>query len=505
MAKRTSTLLGPAFEIDPTRCAPLYRQLYEGLRAAILGGQLRPGSRLPSTRDLAADLGVSRNTVLSAFEQLIAEGYLEGEVGSGTFVSRKLLRMVAEAPVRPSVAPRSRAPELSARGRRMAAEATKFNCSSTAPGLLRPGVPALDEFPRAVWARIAGRKARAADAASLWYGDPAGYMPLREAIAQYLGITRAVRCDPEQVVITAGTQQSINLFATLLADTDEPVWVEDPGYRGVRAALLGARARIVGVPVDSEGIDVAAGERLCPDARVAYVTPSHQYPTGATMSLARRLALLEWANRAGAWIVEDDYDSEFCLSGRPIAALQGLDAGGRVMYAGTFSKVLYAGLGIGYVVVPRSVLPEVVSARVAAGRQPSIAEQVVLASFISQGHFARHVRTMRELYVERQRVLVDALDTRLGDMLDVCPTRHGLNTVARFFGRIDDAAIARESLAAGLEVQPLSQYFCGAAPRPGLILGHAGYPPEAIRTGVERLEAVVRRVAAGSGRLAAAR
>jgi GntR family transcriptional regulator/MocR family aminotransferase len=496
MPKRTSTFLGPAFEVDSTSPTPLYRQLYDGIRSAVLRGQFRPGSRLPSTRDVAADLGVSRNTVLAAFEQLIAEGYLEGEVGAGTYVSRKLRRIVAElpGPERGGSPAPARGPSLSARGVRLAEDAARLCCKGDTPKLLRPGMPALDQFPTAVWARLAAQRAKRAGPGELWYGDPAGYRPLREAIAEYLGITRAVRCSPDQVVITAGTQQTIHVLAPLVADVGDPVWLEDPGYKGARAALLGAGVRIVPVPVDAEGIDVRAGERLCAGARAVYVTPSHQYPTGVTMSLARRIALLDWARRADAWVIEDDFDGEFCLSGRPIAALQGLDDDGRVVYAGTFSKVLHPGLGIGYAVVPEGVRDQITASRAAAGRQPSVGEQHVLASFIEQGHLARHVRAMRDLYAERQRALVSEMDRLLGDLLEVNLVQHGVYTVAVFREAFDDRAVAREALAAGVEVQALSKFYCAEPALTGLVVGHAAYAPEVIRTGVALLAAAVRRV-----------
>ena len=355
----------PWISLESSSGAPYYRQLYDGVRRAILSGLLPAGTRLPSTRTLAAELGISRTTVVTAFEQLLAEGYLEGKVGSGTFVARYLpddllsVAFKADRESRPARSGRG----LSGRGAVLAATPTTAVRDRGSPRAFRPGVPALDEFPDAAWRRVSTKVWRKPSGGLLGYGDPAGYRPLREAIARYLGASRAVRCVPEQVIVVSGSQQALDLAARVLLDPGDTVWVEDPGYMGARGTLSGAGARLVPVPVDGEGLGVAVGVARELDARLACVTPSHQYPLGVTMSLSRRLELLGWANRSGAWVVEDDYDSEYRYTGCPLEALQGLDSEGRVLYIGTFSKVLFPALRLGYLVVPSDLIDAFVSAR----------------------------------------------------------------------------------------------------------------------------------------------
>jgi GntR family transcriptional regulator/MocR family aminotransferase len=319
-----------ALHLDRASAAPLQRQLYEQLRAAILGGRVTPGARVASSRDLAADLGVSRNTVAGAFEQLLAEGYLDGRVGSGTYVASALPEDLVRALPAPSPQFSRRAARStpSRRGRALAAIPLPLTRRPEAPRPFLSGLPALDEFPRALWARMAARLIRHAPAAMLTYGDPGGYRPLRRAIAEYLRGARGVHCTADQVVVTGGSQQAVDLAAHVLADPGDTAWVEDPGYLGVRGALRASGIRCVGIPVDSEGLNVEDGFRRAPRARLACVTPSHQYPLGVTMSLARRMALLAWARQRRAWIVEDDYDSEFRYASRPLSSLQGLDPAG---------------------------------------------------------------------------------------------------------------------------------------------------------------------------------
>lgn len=332
MAKR-AVGVPPWVSLDGSSGRPLHRQLYEGLRAGILSGRLPARARLPSTRTLAGELGVSRTTVVTAFDQLLDEGYLEGRTGSGTYVAGAvpdgLLGVGAAAGG--ELPPARSGRGLSRRGETMAATPTSAARDRGSVRAFRPGVPALEEFPFRVWRRLAGRAWRRPRPGLLGYGDPAGYWPLRRGISEHLGPARAVRCSPEQVIVVSGSQQALDLCARVLLDPGDAAWVEDPGYGGARAALLGAGAELVPVPVDAEGLDVGSGVALRAGARLACVTPSHQYPLGATMSLARRLELLRWAGRVGAWVLEDDYDSEYRYSGRPLEALQGLDLGGRVV------------------------------------------------------------------------------------------------------------------------------------------------------------------------------
>lgn len=362
----------PVISVDRSSAAPLHRQLYEGLREAILSGRLSAGALLPSTRELAAGLGVSRNTATSAYAQLLAEGYLEGRVGSGTYVARSLPDDLLRARSGPGGEPGGAGAEvaLSRRGRLLAATPTTTARDAGPARAFRPGIPALDAFPFGLWRRLESRFWRRPPPGLLGYGDPAGYGPLRAGISAYLRAARAVRCSPEQVIVVSGSQQALDLAARVLLDPGDAAWVEEPGYAGARAALLGAGARLVPVPVDEEGLDVAAGARLGPDARLVHVTPSHQYPLGATMSLARRLELLGWARRSGAWVLEDDYDSEYRYAGRPLEALQGLDAEGRVIYVGTFSKVLFPSLRLGYLVLPPDLVDAFAAARELTDRHP---------------------------------------------------------------------------------------------------------------------------------------
>jgi GntR family transcriptional regulator/MocR family aminotransferase len=483
----------PQIRLDPESPEPMYRQLYNGVRRAVLNRTLAPGTRLPATRELARDLGVARNTVMLAFDQLIAEGYLEGRVGAGTYVTSALPdeRLSARAPER-------RAPKridgraLSDRGRKLAK--TRVTLNAPAAGVrraFRMGMPALDAFPFAEWSRITSKFWRKPSPDLLFYGDPAGYEPLREQIATYLGAARAVQCDASQVIVISGSQQALELSARLLVDPGDAVWIEDPGYLGARAALAASEARVVPVPVDAEGIDVDAGVRLCADARVAYVTPSHQFPLSVTMSLARRLALLDWAARADAWILEDDFDSEYRYAGRPLASLQGLDGYGRVIYIGTFSKVMFPSLRIGYMVVPPDLVDAFVAARAIVDRHPPTVEQAALAQFMADGHLARHIRRMRMLYEERQQMLLDAGRRELRGLIDLQPADTGMHVVGWLPAGADDAEIARRCSAAGVEAAALSAYCLDAQLPPALTLGYAACDERTIREGAGALAGVL--------------
>ncbi|HYE16030.1 MAG TPA: PLP-dependent aminotransferase family protein, partial [Pyrinomonadaceae bacterium] len=468
----------------------------ESLRRAILAGQLKPGARLPSTRDMAAELKVSRNTVLNAFEQLLAEGYVEGQTGSGTYVSRRLPEELLNA--RGSerrVAKRPRhGGRLSRRGEALAATSSSVSRTAAGARAFRPGSPAIDAFPFEIWSRLTARHWRRPRRDLLNYGDPAGHWPLREAIAAYLGTARAVTCEPEQVIVVAGAQQGLDLTARLLLDEGDAAWVEEPGYLGAKGALAAAGARLVPVPLDSEGLDVDAGARLAPSARVIYASPSHQYPTGVTMSLARRLKLLEWAGRAGAWVIEDDYDSEYRYAGRPLGALQGLAADGRVIYVGTFSKVLFPALRIGYVVVPVELVEAFRSARALVDRHSPTVEQAVLADFLAEGHFARHVRRMRALYAARQEVLLAAAAEELGGLLEVRPSDAGLHVLGLLPPGVCDREASLAAEARGVEAQPLSAFHLKPPARGGLVLGYAAYDERELRGAVLKLADALREV-----------
>ena len=478
-----------ALQLDRRSRVPLQRQLYDEIRTAILSGRLAPGARVPATRVLASDTGTSRNTVSGAFDQLLSEGYLEGKVGSGTYVARMLpedlLRVTRQpGPSRPVIARAC----LSRRGRMLGGIPASLRSREIATEqAFRTGLPAFDEFPRALWARLGARLLRHAPSAVLTYGDPAGYRPLRRAIAEYLRAARGVNCSAEQVIVTAGSQQALDLAARLLLDPGDAAWVEDPGYLGARGALRAAGVRSIPVPVDSGGLSVVEGEKRAPKARLACVTPSHQYPLGMTMPLSRRTSLLAWARRHRAWIVEDDYDSEFRYSGRPLQALQGLDPIGCVIYTGTFSKVLFPSLRLGYMVVPESLVDTFVSARALVDRHPPGLEQAIVAEFLAEGHFARHVRRMRTLYAERQEALVLALGREFGGAIEASPAEAGMNLTAWLRGNASDLELSNKAAQVGVVVTPVSAYALEVKPRSGLLLGYAAFSTRQIREGVRKL------------------
>ncbi|HEX9922094.1 MAG TPA: PLP-dependent aminotransferase family protein [Anaerolineae bacterium] len=480
--------------LDRASDLALYRQLYDKLRDAILGGQLVAGTQLPATRTLADELDVSRNTVITAYEQLMAEGYLEGKTGAGTYVTRdlpdELLQVRAEQAQTLPLAGTRQAPSdlLSRRGAAIATTAVTHARHHEGPGPFRAGLPALDELPFKIWGQLLARRWRTTSPAVLGYGPAAGYQPLREAIAAYLGAARGVRCRADQVIILAGAQQAIDLAARLLLNPGDAVWLEDPGYLGARGALQAAGARLVPVPVDDQGLNVEAGLRQDAAARMVYVSPSHQYPLGVTMSLARRLALLQWAAQANAWILEDDYDSEYRYAGRPLAALQGLDSTGRVIYIGTFSKVLFPGLRLGYMVVPPDLIDAFTRARALTDRGSAWLDQAVLTDFIVEGHFARHIRRMRALYAERQALLVELVRHRLAGRLEIRSAEAGLHVVGWLPPDVNDHTVSERLSAQGIEALPISSYALISQKRGGLILGYAAVNAATIHKGVRRLE-----------------
>jgi GntR family transcriptional regulator / MocR family aminotransferase len=489
MPNRSSFVTLPTIALDQTSALPLYRQLYNALRGAILAGQLKAGARLPATRALANALAISRNTVMNAYAQLLAEGYIEGEVGSGTYVARTLPDELLQA--RAHTTEGQQLPRvgqaLSRRGARLASNQVPMSGFSTEFIAFRPGLPALDAFPYELWARLVARRWRRPQRSLLGYGDPTGYGPLREAIAAYLGEARAVRCQAQQVIVVAGSQQALDLTARMLLDEGDAAWIEDPGYLGARGALLGAGAQLIPVPVDDEGLDVASGAVASQNARLIYVTPSHQYPYGVTMSLRRRLALLEWASQASAWVLEDDYDSEYRYAGRPLAALQGLDGEGRVIYLGTFSKVLFPALRLGYMIVPPDLVDAFATARALVDRHSPAVDQAALADFINAGHFARHIRRMRALYAERQALLVDAARHELSGLLEVHSAEAGMHLVGWLPAGVDDVEASRRAAAYGVGAPPLSMYSLRPLRRGGLLLGYTAVGDREIRDGMQRL------------------
>ena len=495
MPKRAATVPATGITLDPAGQRPMHRQLYQRLRAAILAGELAPGTRLPSTRGLATELGVSRTTTLTAYEQLRDEGYLDGQVGAGTTVAQ-LPGPGPALPVSGHAAPQAPPhPALSARGAAMAGDRWRLRPpDSFGAGLpaFPLGLPAVDAFPHQAWTRILARRARRSLGGLLGYQDPAGYRPLREALAGYLSMARGVRCTPDRILVVGGAQAGLDLAARLLLDPGDPAWVEDPGYYGARGALVAAGARLVPVPVDSHGLDVAAGQRREPGARLAYVTPSHQFPVGVTMSLPRRLALLAWANQAGAFVLEDDYESEYRYVGRPLPALQGLDEAGRVIYVGSFSKVLFPSLRIGYLVVPDGLMDAFTAGQRLSQIHVPALEQAVLADFLAEGHFGRHVRRMRALYAARGAALIRAIRRQTGGALEVRSAHAGLHLVGWLPTDTDDRAVAARAAEHGVQAQPLSAHALQPPSRGGLLLGYAAVPQPEIEQGVRRLTEALR-------------
>ena len=496
MPRRPSISSFRAFTLDPDSPESLHRQLYEELRRAILSGRLAPGSRLPASREFANVSHISRNTVLSAYNQLLAEGYIESRAGSGTFVARAIPEtMTPESPAQepgavptPSQTPR----ELSARGRELQEALLVRHPMRTVANAFRPGLPALDHFPMDIYRRLYDRRLRRASVRLLAYDDPQGYLPLREAVAAHLSAARGARCGPEHVVIVNGSQQGVDLAARVLRDPGDAVWFEEPGYFAARAVFQSHGARVVPVPVDGEGMVVSVGVERAPEARLAYVTPSHQNPLGVTMTLARRVALTQWAERTGGWIVEDDNASEYRYRGRPLAALQGIDASNRVLYVGTFSKVMFSSLRLGYIIAPADLVPALVHARALADRQSPGLAQAVLADFMNEGHFARHVRRMRTLYAERLAALLKAVQTHADDVLEVDEGEGGLSRVAWLPRGVDDTEVATEVARAGIQCMPFSEYCVHRPDRGGLVLGFSGIDEAEIEAGVQRVAGVIR-------------
>ncbi len=492
--KRISASFLPPIALDVSGKIPMYRQLYEWFRSAILAGQLRPGQRVPSTRNLAAELKVSRIPVSSAYEQLRAEGYLETFTGAGTCVVRSIPAdalkpafgeiRVASRQVSKATAPR----RVSRRVALMRVPAQTWSNKLVA---FRMHLPALEHFPTGVWSTLVNRHSRRPTRQSMAYGEAVGFMPLREAIAEYLGAVRAVRCKPSQILVTTGSQQGLQLSAQVLLNANEQVWIEEPGYRGARQALIMAGAQLIPVPVDQEGLNVAEGIRRARGARAVYITPSHQYPLGVTMSATRRMLLFNWAARSGAWIIEDDYDSEYRLGGRPIPSLQGLDTGERVIYVGTFSKVMFPALRLGYVVVPEDLVDAFSTARDATDQCSSTLYQAAMTDFIRDGHFARHIRRMRVLYLERRRALVDAIQNQMSGKLEVIGEEAGMHLVAMLPPGVSDVAISKKAAEMGISIMPLSSCYSKTPARAGLILGYGGTDAQQIHDGIRKLRTLI--------------
>ena len=473
---------------------PAYQWLYGAIRREIAAGQLGAGLRLPATRDLATQYGLSRGTVVAAFEMLQAEGYVEGRIGSGTRVTGALpLTGRALRPGQSSDAPAATRRRLSIASRRI----QPFHQHARASGrAFRANQPALDLFPAAAWTRVANRRLRRASADLLLGTEPLGYPPLRAAIADYLGASRGVACTPDRIAIVSGVQEALGVVASLLVNPGDAVCLEDPGYTGAHRVLSAAGARLIPVPIDGDGA-VVPSRRGSP--RLAYLTPAHQFPLGVSMSLTRRAQWLEWARATAAVIVEDDYDSEFRYSGRPLSALQGLDRDGQVVLVGSVSKVLCPSIRIGYLVVPPDLVEPLSAWLSVTSRHVSPLTQAVLCDFIADGHFARHLRRMRDVYAERLGALLEGAARLLSGRLDVTAVDVGLQTVGYLKGGVTGEAVAHAAAERDVEVRPLARYVRTAAVPEGLQLGFAAADVAEIGRGLRELARVLDRLRRSAG------
>jgi GntR family transcriptional regulator / MocR family aminotransferase len=490
MAK-VSEAIAPVVAVDRHASKPLHKQIYEGFLLAIVGGNIRPGQRVPSSRTLSVELGISRIPVLNAYAQLLAEGYFESRKGAGTFVSESLPESltICEEKTPPPVQAGSGLRPVA----RRALLLTKFVRPPWVGGWGAFGVhqPAFDRFPFPIWSNLITRHSKSPSLKAIHNTDPLGSESCREAICYYLRTARAVRCDIGQVMVVAGSQQALEITARVLLGDGSPVWVEEPGYSLARRVFVGAGCRLVPVPVDEDGMIVSAGIRQCAKARAAYVTPSHQYPLGSTMSASRRMQLLNWAETSGSWIIEDDYDSEYRFESMPIASLQGLDRNARVIYVGTFSKVLFPSLRLGYIVIPPDLVDHFIAVRIAMDIFPPYLHQEVITDFIREGHFARHIRRMRLLYSERRTALVASIREQFGSCLEIHGTQAGMHLAVTLPKGLNDQEIATRAARKGLWLWPLSPSYLSEVPRQGLILGFGSTPVEDMPRAVSQLRAEI--------------
>ncbi len=477
--------------VDRRVSTPLYQQIYDSFRMRITSGELRPGELIPSTRALARELRISRLPVLNAYAQLLAEGYFESRAGAGTFVASSL-------PVPAKTRIRVAALSVPSARRFVSKDAARLPAYerptwAASLGPFQIGQPDLHQFPIGTWLRLVGRYSREMRVKALQYGDPMGRVDLREALATYLRTSRGVRCEPDQVMIVSGSQQALDLATRVLLNSGDETWVEEPGYWLVQRVLQARGCRIVPVPVDVDGLNVDAGVKLSRKARALFVAPSHQYPLGVMMSASRRLQLIEWAQRAGAWIIEDDYDSEFRYDSLPIASLQGLDRNSRVIYIGTFSKIMFPSLRLGYLVVPRDLVERCAAVRQAMDICPGDLTQAVAARFIREGHFARHIRRMRPVYAERRHALLAAIDDELGDRSHIIGDEAGMHLAVIIDGLSNDQKIATTAARQSLWLSALSQLYIGKVRQQGFVLGFGNTRVAQIAPAIRHLKALLSR------------
>jgi GntR family transcriptional regulator / MocR family aminotransferase len=484
MTKHAGGALLQSVRIERGSGVPIASQLAHALRELMLTAALRPGDRLPSSRTLARDLGVSRTTVVDVYDHLTAEGLIVSRVGAGAYVSEALRATVAAAPPPAPTRP-------PARLARLAADASEQFfpriIHPASPRAFTTGTPAYDAFPLPLWAQLTARALRRPRHGLMRYPEAGGLPELREAIAGHLRMNRGLACRAEEVFVVAGAQEAFNRIATLLIDPGDRVWFENPGHIGARNSFVAAGATLVPVPVDDQGLDVAAGLAAAPSFRLAFATPAHQQPLGVTMALERRLELLAAAEAADAWVVEDDYDGEFWYTGHMPPTLRGIDVSGRVIYVGSFSKSLFPALRIGFLLAPPGLAEVVERVGSAVLHDPPTPLQATLAAFIREGHLAAHIRRMRRIYAERHDALLDAAARRLAGRLEVRPTHSGLQTVGLFLESLDEARVAALAAARGVTVAPLARFCIAPIPLRGLALGFSAVPPRELAAGVEAL------------------
>lgn len=478
----------PAIALDEKGDRPLYRQIYEWFRDAVLAGRLRPGQEIPSTRSLAAHLKVSRAPVLVAFDLLLAEGYLESKVGAGTRISTSLPQDIAEQSLARQQTPATKHTRTIG-GKKIAPTWDWNDPWWSSDGAFSVGIPDTRLFPSGVWASLFVRHAR-----GRMHGitGAMGLLRLRQAIAEYLHIARGVRCSAEQIMIVAGAQHGLQVAANALLGSGDAVWMENPGYWGASSVLKSCGATVVPVPVDREGMNIAEGLQRRPDARVAYVTPAHQFPLGCSMSVSRRLMLLDWARRSNGWILEDDYNSEFRFEGPPISSLQSLDTDNRVIYIGTFSKAIGLALRVGYMAIPMDLVDAFRATRQAFDLCSPTLIQLVLADFLQSGHFARHMRKAQRAYATRREALAAAIRQQVGNDLEIVDTGAGLHLVVLLPKGIDDIPLCRRLAAAGVSAVPLSTCYLEPPAQAGLLLGFASANVDELRKATPILAKVLR-------------
>ena len=483
----------PIFTVDRSAASPLHQQVYQGYRAAILRGDLRPGDQISSSRVFAVELRISRFPVLNGYAQLLAEGYLESRIGAGTFVSSSLPEQLMSVSQPDDQAPPSPSGSRPVSRRSSLYSSFPFGARTRGWGSFGVHQPALDHFPFQIWSSLVGRHSRNPLASAIHPVDPRGSERFRKAIGNYLRTARGVKCHPDQIMVVSGSQQALDITSRVLLDPGNPVWVEEPGYALQRNVLTAAGCRLIPVPVDREGMDVSAAIKRSPRARAAFVTPSHQYPLGSTMSASRRIQLLNWAQHAGAWVVEDDYNSEYRYESQPVSSMHGLDLNARVVYIETFSKVLFPSLRLGYMVLPPDLVDRFVAVRFAMDIYPPYLFQEVLADFIEEGHFTRHLRKTRQVYKERRSALVESLADEFPSEsgFEVHGAEAGMHLAMTLPEPFRDVEIAARAAKERLWLWPLSPSYLTERPRQGFILGFGSTPPDRIPGAVRTLRTVL--------------